>query len=415
MINETIGAATRDNDKPGCPCARPGHKRITTLDPAEFSPEDFCLDHLDVDLVRANDKKLTTRPFQSLPEGEFTVELGIAIAACKPFLRKRSAESFRTNATRLLRYHAGEDIRYVKPDSFEDDFDVIRAEVAERKQASGDHRCGVGDGAVESYVATLRRIYKRLESFMGGLYSNPAASLEKPNRRHKGQREVYTASQLRHIWAAAKLGSDARLYLLILTIIRITAARRMTVIGLNLEDIDWCTGKTILRGKGGVVYESYLSHAVMNNLLKLYIERASITTAQFPTLFAHLAREGYDPDTGEGGTPALLRSRSGLRINNRTFEKLSQTIRTNVPADEFRRPFIAHSLRHTTLTQVLMCFDEAAAAGMAGHRSNKAKTSLAEATRDYVMARDDVKAEMFNMLFGPDHITGPVRFEPLAA
>ncbi len=395
-----------------CPCERVGHEPVTTLDPTKFNPKHFCLDHLDAALVKQSDKKLSTLRYQSLPDGEFTVELGIALAACKPFRRSRSRETFQTNAKRLLKYHAGEDVRYIKPDSFEDDFETIRAEVKARKAKSDDNRCDVGDGAVESYIATLRRIYKRLESY--GAFTNPAASLEKPTRRHKGKREVYTASQLFHIWRAAMLGRDPRLFLLILTIIRLTAARRMTVIGLNLEDIDWSTGKTILRGKGGVVYESYLSHAVLEDILKLYVERAQIRLADFPALFAHLARDSYDPSTGEGGTPAVLK-KSGKRITDRTFENLIETVRANVPEGEFRRPFIPHSLRHTTLTQVLMCFDESAAAGMAGHRSNKEKTPLAQATRDYTMARDDIKVEMFNALFGPEHLTGPVQFEPVAA
>lgn len=397
-----------------CPCERAGHEPITTLDPEEFRARDFCLDHLDIKLVKKNDKKLTTLPYKSLPDGEFTVELGIALAACKPFRRPRSRETFLTNAKRMLRYHSGEDVRYIKPDVFEDDLPVVREEVRAKESDSKNQPCDVGDGAVESYIATLRQIYERLEPFMGGMHPSPVKPLKKPTRRRKGQREVYTASQLVHIFRAAKRGVDARLFLLILTIIRITAARRMSVIGLNLEDIDWLTGKTVLRGKGGNVYESYLSHHVMESILKLYVERANVSPAEFPVLFAHLARADYDAESGVGGTPALLK-KSGKRITNRTFEKLIDTVRENVPADAFRRPFIPHSLRHTTLTQVLMCFDEAAAAGMAGHRSNKDKTSLAEATRDYVMARDDVKVEMFNYLFGPDHLTGHVRFEPLAA
>lgn len=396
---------TRNNkNELSCPCERPGHRPVTSLDPAEFSAEDFCLQHFDVDAARRDPALKALERFRSLPPGEFPVEMGVALAAPMPFRRPRSAETFRTNAVRLLRYHSGQDIRDISPASIEADFASIREEVAARRGATSTPRDDVGDGAVESYVAVLRRVFRRLEPYGVG---NPAAAVDKPIRRRKGEREVYTSKQLRDIWDAMGQGDDPRLYRLIFAVMRLTAARRMSVIRLNLEDIDWATGRTILEGKGGRIYEGLLSHNAKRELLRLHCEPAGINASGVPELMAHLDREDYDPTTGAGGTPALL-TRSGRRISNRTFEQMQATVRAHVPPGAFRRPYIAHSVRHTTITEINASFGEAAAAGLAGHRSNQERRSSGDATRDYTIVRDGLKIAMFNARFGPDHVAGPI-------
>lgn len=396
---------TRNNtNELSCPCGPPGHRLVTALDPEKFSAENFCLRHFDIDAARLDPALRTTELFRSLPSGEFPVELGIALAALMPFRRQRSAETFRTNAARFIRYHSGQDIRDISPVSIEDDFPIIRAEVAARSSATAMTRGDVGDGAVESYVAVVRRVFRRLTTY--GV-ENPAAPVDKPIRRRKGEREVYTSQQLRHIWDAIGEGKDPRLHRLIFALMRLTAARRMTAIRLNLEDIDWATGRTTLEGKGGTIYEGLISRNAMRELLRLHCERVSINPSGVLKLMAHLAREGYDPTTGAGGTPALL-TRNGRRISDRTFEQMQATIRAHVPPGLLRLPYIAHSVRHTTITEINANFGEAAAAGLAGHRSNKERRSSADATRDYTIARDGMKIEMFNVLFGPDHVAGPI-------
>ncbi len=388
-----------DNNVDSCACGVIGGDSPLSLDPDHFDATRLCLLHLDSRAARESVLGLPASHFRSRP---MPVELAVALLLSLNSGKKRSLESVRTVGRRLMAYHRGQDIRELTPHALRADLDSIRKEVLAKVEQT--KACKTGNGAVESYIAVVRRLYKTLTPYMGADVGNPGTSLDKPGRIRKGEREVYTSSQLREIWMAAQYGRDPRLFILMLNIVRLTATRRMSLVGLNLEDIDWATGKTTLRGKGGHVYESYISHQTMQSLLLLHLERSGREVADIPALMEHISRADYDSNTGEGGTPALL-ERKGQRITDRTADNLVADVREYGDPDRFKAPFILHSIRHTTLSQVHENFDEAAAAGFAGHRSNR--EALSEATRDYIMLRDPIKIAIFNTLFGPHHLAGP--------
>jgi integrase len=205
------------------------------------------------------------------------------------------------------------------------------------------------------------------------------------------------------IWRAAEQGTDPLLYLLILDLVRISGIRRCSAIRLNMEDINWQTGKSLIRGKGQRVYPVWISHQILERMLSLYLQRTGQTEKDLPTLMRHWCRRDYDSTSGSGGTPALL-TRRGCRVSNGTMEALIETVNKRLAPGVLSQRFILHSLRHTLLTQVSQTFDEAAASGFAGHRNNH--TPLAEATRDYVASRDARNVEIFAALFGPEHTVG---------
>lgn len=382
-----------------CECGIVGGTGPISLDPDHFSCARFCLTHFDRAASARSIEGLTATHFR---DRAMPVELGVALVLTLHSGRKRGLECLRTVARRLIRFHAGEDMRGITPHALNDDCSRIRVEV--KADAGKNKRSVNGDGAVETYISVVRRMYQVLTPYVGPEVGNPGNSLTKPGRRCKGEREVYTSAQLQEIWRAAERGTDPRLFHLMLNLVRLTAIRRSSLIGMNLEDIEWATGKTTVRGKKGAVYEVYISHQAMEALLRLYLERADVPMVDLPALMTRVARADYDRRTGVGGTPALLR-RSGNRIVNRTVEQLFTDVRSHVNARMFKLPFDLHSLRHTTLSQIHENFDEAAAAGFAGHRSNK--SALSEATRDYVMLRDPIKITIFNALFAPMHTTGP--------
>ncbi len=381
-----------------CDCGVIGGSSPISLDPDHFDARRLCLRHLDTQSASDSVLQLPASHFKTRP---ISVELAVALLLSLSPGGKRSLETIRTVCRRLMEYHPGQDIRDITPHALKADLEKIRSEVLARVGQS--RVCKTGNGAIESYIAVVRRLYIALAPYLGDSVGNPGLSLTKPGRIRKGEREVYTSSQLREIWTAAKKGRDPRLFLVMLNILRMTATRRMSIIGLNLEDINWATGKTTLRGKGGHVYESYISHQVMQAVLVLYLQRTGQTAADIPALMARVARDDYDPNTGAGGTPALLRV-GGERITRRTADDLVAAVRKYADRTRFKAPFILHSIRHTTLSQIHENFDEAAAAGFAGHRTNR--QSLAEATRDYVMLRDPIKIAIFNELFGPHHQAG---------
>ncbi len=151
------------------------------------------------------------------------VELAVALLLSLNSGKKRSLESVRTVGRRLIAYHRGQDIRELTPHALRADLDSIRKEVLAKVEQT--KACKTGNGAVESYIAVVRRLYKTLTPYMGADVGNPGLSLQKPGRIRKGEREVYTSSQLREIWMAAQHGRDPRLFILMLNIVRLTATR----------------------------------------------------------------------------------------------------------------------------------------------------------------------------------------------
>lgn len=385
----------------------------TSLDPAAFDPARLCITHFDKAAAAASIRGIGRRRFRA---ADLTVEHAVAIALAFQGTRDRTAEAYETQARRFISFHGGRFLTDITPHDLEVDLASIRADVQGR--AAGEARCGNGDGATDSYLMFVRALFKKVEAFLPPGSGNPAASVQKRQRQTAGRREHYSQMQLAMIFRSVVGHLEGSLYLLMLYLIRTTGIRRSSLVGLNLEDIDFTTGETVIRGKGGFVYTVYISDVLRRDLLILHQRHRGLSDSQMAAQIRNAVnarsrgdnaktahKDGaYDVRTGKNGTPALW-TRRGNPITRRTGERLIAAVRQGLPPGVVIQ-FDLHALRHTFIGQVRDNFGEDAAAGLAGHRNKRTASSEAQGT--YTLIRGPKHRAILRWLFGPVHQFGVV-------
>lgn len=351
-------------------------------------------------------------PADSFRQHRLSVEHAVALFLALSMNSARTEETYRTQLRRFIDRHRGQDFANVIPHDIRRDVKTIICGV----KGSPNARNRDGVGAAESYITVLRSMYSKLESLLPPGTGNPARAVPLPKRVRLGEREHYTSWQLAHIFLSVQPSNEWRLFTLMLSIIRTTGVRRKSLVDLNLEDIDFATGETTVRGKG-IVYHVYLSDILREMILDLFRDHRGLTEDEMTAVLRSVAlsrarglgvatrygQGAYDPETGEGGTPALW-TRRGSRVTRKTAERLIKAVRKGLPEGVLARNFDLHSLRHTYIEQLRSNFNEDAVRGLAGHRSMKSGSTTA--TSDYTMTRRGKAIDIQGYLFGPRHRFG---------
>lgn len=382
----------------------------TSLHPAEFDPAALCLRHFHAGAARRSIDRVDASVFRG---SVLSVEHAAALFLALSTNSERSRETYLTQIRKLLAWHPGRAFADITPHDLNEDIEWIQASVSAVPGAR--NRDGVG--AAESYLTLVGSMFDKLQSLLPPDTGNPARAVAKPKRKQRGQREHYSERQLAQILRSVQRSNEAELFGLLLAILRTTGIRRMSLIGLNLEDIDFATGETIVRGKGGYVYSVYLSDKIRKSLLRIFRNHRRLTDDEVTSAVASAARaralwlkpetrhhpDAYDVMQGKGGTPALW-TRRGVPVTRKTVERLIKAVRRGLPEGAFVRPFDIHSLRHTYIEQVKSSFGEDATKGLAGHWSNKSSSTTA--TSDYTMTRRGKAIAIQRFFFGPGHQFG---------
>lgn len=395
-----------NSQKGTCTCNSLGQ---TSLAPAAFDPHRVCLTHFDQVEAAASIRAIGASEFRAT---QLSVEYAVALLFALPGTRKRTTENYATQARRLINFHGGQMLADLKPHDLADDLEEIRRNVVDR--SSEESRCGNGDGAAESYLAFVRALYKKLAPFLPPGTGNPASAVTKKKRQPLRRREHYSQIQLAMIFTSVLGHPEGQLFLLMLYLIRTTGIRRSSLVGLNLEDIDFATGETAIRGKGGCLYWVYIAEDLRREILVLHQRHRGLSDAEMAAVIDRVVATaanrysqasggsvGYDVRTGVGGTHALW-TRRGKPISRKTAERLIAAVQRRLSEGAVVH-FDLHSLRHTFIAQVRDNFGPDAAAGVAGHRNRQ--TASAEATGDYTLTRGAKHLRIFRWMF-PAHRFG---------
>ncbi|MGB8652632.1 MAG: site-specific integrase [Mycobacteriales bacterium] len=366
-----------------------------------FHPEAYARMPFDPFAFDPTTVELEDLPLAALHTPEIPIDLAIAVWRV---VRRDSpsASTWSTGLKRLSRYRGHVPLGGLSAAMVEADLKVVHREWRERRQRQWvrinlirdprerrrriDRYNAIGRadglGAQENYRNALRSLYLLHSAIPGVGKPTEGVVLRK---RGLSSRRALDSHEMVAMYNAALSDRDAELSLLVLDISRETAARRASLIGLNIEDIDLASGVTVLRTKGGKSYQVLLSCDVVMRILA----RARRLGWEGELL------QDYDSQKPDSRATAALVRANGTRLTCRWFDEFFARVRKDAGA---RVPAAVshHWLRHTTLTQIERVAGPSAASQWAGHL---VKNDPREVTLGYTKFTLRERVELFNFMF----------------
>jgi integrase len=227
-----------------------------------------------------------------------------------------------------------------------------------------------GQGAAENYVRAVRFFFEcaRLDGLVA---ASPAKDVPVPRRLPPPERAL-TAGELGELFAVARLGDDPDLDVLIVLLLRHTAARRQGLLDLTLDALSQ-PGRAVLTEKYGVIRDVPLHPSLAEQALAL----------------AH-ARGARHPEDG------VLRYRDEHPLTSRRLDTLFDRLDAHTTWSE-PLEVAAHWIRHTTLTDIEAVAGPRVAAAYAGHAADSVGVIGRYVSVDF----EDLQAA-YLAVFGPD-------------
>lgn len=230
---------------------------------------------------------------------------------------------------------------------------ITRAHVLEYKETLLGS--GMSSLTVSSYINSVRLFYEWTEAHK--YYPNVAKDIRSPKRR-----QLYRRSPLSPEQATALLSyfkeQQLRDYAIVNLLLR-TGLRTIEVIEANVEDITHSGGQRVLklRGKGGTDKESVVV----------------LTDKAYKPIEEYLAQRG----SALSSAPLFLcnsNNNNSGRLTTRTISKIAKEGLKAIGLTD--RSFTAHSLRHTTGTNILRAGGTLEQAQSTLRHSNPATTQI---------------------------------------
>jgi integrase len=209
---------------------------------------------------------------------------------------------------------------------------AIQAAIAAEQDARGTRsaagaRRHDGGAAAEHYCLTARAIARALRD-AGVLAHNPLEGLKSPKRPRETREKALTDDELCDYLSIVIIHSpDPYLDALIWVILRVTAARNIEVLSLDVLGAAPERPSLSLVGKGGPEREQPAHRPLLDLVLELARSRPRSDTA------------------------ALLRTRRGARVDGHIFDDWSRHLHTHAPWSHGHRIGV-HALRHSTARAV---------------------------------------------------------------
>jgi integrase/recombinase XerD len=236
---------------------------------------------------------------------------------------------------------------------------ITRAELIEYKAdllGSGMSSLSVG-----SYINTVRRFYEWTEA--NKYYPNVAKSIKAPKRRQQFKRQPLLPDQATALLSYYEKRAK-RDYAIVNLLLR-TGLRTVELIRANVEDIAYKGSQRVLlvQGKGRDEKDSFviLTEKAYQPIADYLASRDSVKTSE--PLFTSASNNSH-----------------GERLTTRTVSKIAKEGLKAIGLKD--RLFTAHSLRHTTATNILRAGGTLETVQHTLRHSNPATTQIYTATMD---------------------------------
>lgn len=214
-------------------------------------------------------------------------------------------------------------------------------------------------------------------------------------------RRPLSETEMKTVWDAAASHRDPELAVLVLDLVRETAARRQAVIDLTLDDVHWRQSYVTLHTKFGRKVDAVVSGDLMERIAVRAIEQGWDGHTRSPA-------RNRDPALADPSRLALRRS-NGEPLTKRWFDGLFNHIDRRC-SKQLDVRITTHWLRHTTIAQVAQIAGPDVASQWAGHRVGGHGPSRGDATALYIRWTLSELKHLFREMFPktPPHAVDPV-------